>query len=69
MIGSTALPLDYVSPTQVNALLPFSLTPNTIASLTIQRSGTESVPIEVTIADLGPAIFAVKSWTASATKR
>jgi len=59
MIGSTALPLDYVSPTQVNALLPFSLTPNTIASLTIQRSGTESVPIEVTIADLGPAIFAV----------
>jgi uncharacterized protein (TIGR03437 family) len=59
MIGSTALPLDYVSPTQVNALLPFSLTPNTIASLSLQRSGTVSVPIEVTIADLGPAIFAV----------
>jgi uncharacterized protein (TIGR03437 family) len=59
VIGSTALPLDYVSPTQVNALLPFSLMPNTTVSLVVQRSGTESVPIDVTIADLGPAIFAV----------
>jgi uncharacterized protein (TIGR03437 family) len=57
MIGSTALPLDYVSPTQVNALLPYSLTPNTIVSLAVQRSGTISVPIDVTIADVGPAIF------------
>lgn len=59
MIGSTALPLDFAGPTQVNALLPFSLTPNTIVSLAVQRSGTVSVPIGVTIADLGPAIFAV----------
>ena len=59
MIGDKALPLDYVSPTQVNALLPFSLTPNTTVSLSVQRSGTVSVPIGITIADLGPAIFAV----------
>jgi uncharacterized protein (TIGR03437 family) len=56
-IGSTALPLDFVGPTKVNALLPFSLMPNTTVSLAVQRSGTVSVPIEVTIADLGPAIF------------
>ena len=56
-IGSTALPLDYVGPTQVNALLPFSLTPNTSVSLAVQRAGTVSVPINVTIADVGPAIF------------
>jgi len=56
-IGATALPLDYVGPTQVNALLPFSLTPNTVASLAVQRSGTISVPISVTIAGVGPAIF------------
>jgi uncharacterized protein (TIGR03437 family) len=56
-IGSTALPLDFVGPTQVNALLPYSLTPNTTVSLAVQRSGTVSVPIDVTIADLGPAIF------------
>ncbi len=59
MIGATALPLDYVSPTQVNALLPFSLMPNAIVSLVVQRSATVSVPIDVTIADIGPAIFAV----------
>ncbi|HEV1287139.1 MAG TPA: hypothetical protein VNU44_17600, partial [Bryobacteraceae bacterium] len=59
MIGSTALPLDYVGPTQVNALLPFSLTPNSTVSLAVQRSGTVSVPIDVTIADLGPAIFSM----------
>jgi large repetitive protein len=59
MIGATALPLDYVSPTQVNALLPFSLTPNAIVSLVVQRNATVSVPIDVTIADIGPAIFAV----------
>jgi uncharacterized protein (TIGR03437 family) len=59
MIGATALPLDYVSPTQVNALLPFSLTPNAIVSLVVERAATVSVPIDVTIADIGPAIFAV----------
>jgi uncharacterized protein (TIGR03437 family) len=57
MIGSTALPLDYVSLTQVNALLPFSLTPNSTVSLAVQRAGTVSVPLNVTIADVGPAIF------------
>ncbi len=57
MIGATALPLNFVGPTQVNALLPFSLTPNTSVSLAVQRAGTVSVPINVTIADLGPAIF------------
>ena len=59
MIGSVALPLDYVGPAQVNALLPYSLTPNSTVSLAVQRSGTVSVPIAVTIADLGPAIFAL----------
>jgi len=58
MIGNTALPLDYVGPSQVNALLPFSLTPNAPVSLTVERAGTVSVPIDVTIADVGPAIFA-----------
>ncbi len=57
MIGSTALPLDYVGPTQVNALLPFSLMPNSTVSLAVQRAGTVSVPLNVTIADVGPAIF------------
>jgi hypothetical protein len=52
MIGSTALPLEYVGPAQVNALLPFILTPNTTVSLAVQRSGTVSVPIGVTIGDL-----------------
>jgi len=56
-IGSTALPLDYAGPGQVNALLPFSLTPNTSVSLVVERSGTVSVPINLTLADLGPAIF------------
>lgn len=57
MIGATALPLDFVSAAQVNALLPFSLTPNSVVSLAVERSGTISVPIDVTIADVGPAIF------------
>lgn len=57
LIGATSLPLNYVGGSQVNALLPYSLTPNTTVPLLVQRSGTVSAPINITLADLGPAIF------------
>jgi uncharacterized protein (TIGR03437 family) len=58
-LNDTALPVLYVSPSQVNALIPYSLTANTVPQLLIQRSGTVSVGLGVTLADVEPAIYAV----------
>jgi uncharacterized protein (TIGR03437 family) len=59
LIGATSLPLNFAGGSQVNALLPYSLTPNTTVPLLVQRNGTVSAPISVTLADLGPAIFSI----------
>jgi uncharacterized protein (TIGR03437 family) len=56
-LGNIPLPLSYVSPTQVNALIPQKLNVNTEFLLTIERDNTLSVPVPVTIAELQPGIF------------
>ena len=56
-LGNLPLPLSYVSPTQVNALIPQKLNVNTQYSLTIQRDNTLSAPVPVTITELQPGIF------------
>jgi uncharacterized protein (TIGR03437 family) len=56
-LGNLPLPLSYVSPTQVNALIPQKLNVNTGYLLTIQRDNTLSSPVPVTITELQPGIF------------
>ena len=59
LVGSFCLPLQYASDTQVNAVLPLSLISNTIQHLVIQRGATQSFPVDITITDEFPGIYAV----------
>jgi uncharacterized protein (TIGR03437 family) len=56
-LGDIALPVLYVSAAQVNALIPYSLSASANHPLLIQRNGTSSVPLDVTVADVLPAIY------------
>jgi uncharacterized protein (TIGR03437 family) len=56
-LGDIPLPVLYVSAGQVNALIPYSLSASTNHPLLIQRNGTSSVPLDVTVADVLPAIY------------
>jgi len=57
LLGETPLPVLFVSAGQVNALIPYSLSSSVNHPLLIQRDGTTSVPLNVTQADLLPAIY------------
>ena len=56
-MGGKALPLRYVGPGQVNAQVPFDLTPNTQQQLVVQRGTTLSVPQDVVVAAAQPAVY------------
>jgi uncharacterized protein (TIGR03437 family) len=60
-IGATALPLLYVSPGQINAIIPYSLPANTSAPLLVQRgaAATLSAVVPIQIAGTQPAVFLV----------
>jgi uncharacterized protein (TIGR03437 family) len=58
-LGDQPLPLYYVNPKQVNALIPRGLNPNTQHQIVVQRAATVSVPIPVTVAEVQPGIFTV----------
>jgi uncharacterized protein (TIGR03437 family) len=57
LLGEIPLPVLYVSATQVNALIPYSLSANANHQLRIQRNGTSSDLLDVTVADVLPAIY------------
>jgi uncharacterized protein (TIGR03437 family) len=62
LLGGVPLLLEYVSPTQVNALVPTTagLPLNAPLPLKIQRDGTLSVPdLQVSVTTVQPAIFIV----------
>jgi len=56
-LGGEALPLYYVSPTQINALIPAGLAANTQQQLLVVRDATQSVGIPVTVAEVQPGIY------------
>jgi uncharacterized protein (TIGR03437 family) len=58
-MGSQFLPLSYVSATQVNALVPYGLTPNTALGLTVLRGNVPSVPVQITMGDAAPGVFTI----------
>jgi trimeric autotransporter adhesin len=57
IIAGESVPLLYVSPGQINALVPFGLNMNTTYSLLIQRDLALSSPVPINIADAQPGAF------------
>lgn len=56
-IGGQSVPLFYVSKTQVNALVPFELNPNTRQQVLVQNGPTYSQPVPVDVGPAQPAAF------------
>jgi uncharacterized protein (TIGR03437 family) len=57
MLGGVALPLYYASPTQINALIPGGLNPNTAYPFVVVRGSTQSVPVPVTVIPYQPGLY------------
>jgi uncharacterized protein (TIGR03437 family) len=57
IIGGQTAPLLYVSPTQINAVVPFGLNTNTTYSLLLQRDLALSSPVPVNVAGAQPGPF------------
>jgi uncharacterized protein (TIGR03437 family) len=55
-IGGTAVPLYYVSPTQINAQAPFELTPGNQYQVVVSVNGALTAPATITIAPVKPGI-------------
>jgi uncharacterized protein (TIGR03437 family) len=51
------LPLYYVSPGQINAIVPYEVQTNTPLELLVQRGTTASQPVSVNVAPAGPALY------------
>lgn len=59
IIAGQAVPLFYVSQTQVNALVPFGLNANTTHQILVQRGLTYSQPIPIDVGPAQPAPFLI----------
>ena len=57
VIGGIALPLLYVSDTQVNAIVPSSIPVNTTQQVLVQSKNSLTLPIPISIAPAQPAVF------------
>jgi uncharacterized protein (TIGR03437 family) len=57
LLGGQPLPLLYVTPGQVNGLIPQGVPVGTQIQLTVQRDTTGSVPVSAYVTDLQPGIF------------
>jgi uncharacterized protein (TIGR03437 family) len=56
-LGGNALPLIYVSDSQINAIVPFNTPVNTSQQLLIQNNGRQTIPISLPVAPAQPAVF------------
>jgi uncharacterized protein (TIGR03437 family) len=57
IVAGQPVPLLFVSPGQINAVVPFGLNTNTTQSLLIQRDLALSSPVPVNVAGAQPAVF------------
>src|SRR5271157_602714 len=64
-INGIAVPLGYVSPTQINAQVPYEIGPGT-AQLTFASNGLTGSPVGLTIQPASPGVFADTSGRAPA---
>ncbi len=56
-IAGQSVPLFYVSRTQINALVPFGINPNTRQQILVQNEATYSQPVSVDVGPAQPASF------------
>jgi len=62
LLAGRALPLHFVSPNQINVLVPYGLPRNTPLELVVRRGNNRvSTPAPVTIGDAAPGIFTINS--------
>jgi uncharacterized protein (TIGR03437 family) len=61
LLGDLALPIYYASPSQIYAVVPYQLAPNTRQQLLLRREGVPAVPVEVTVATVQPGLFAMNA--------
>jgi uncharacterized protein (TIGR03437 family) len=59
LLGGAPLPLSYVGPNQINALVPSGISPNTQQQLIVQHGATQSLAIPVIAAEAQPGIYTV----------
>jgi uncharacterized protein (TIGR03437 family) len=52
-----ALPLEFVSPSQINAVVPFGIPVNGVQQLLVSQNGAYSLPETVVVAAANPAVF------------
>src|SRR5262249_31427439 len=57
-VNGTAVPLSYISPTQINFLMPAALTSGN-AQITVANNGLNSAPVSATVASVAPAFFTI----------
>jgi uncharacterized protein (TIGR03437 family) len=59
LLGGKALPLSFVSPGQVNGLIPQDEPAGTQIQLIVENNTTASVPVSAYVTDLQPGIFTI----------
>jgi uncharacterized protein (TIGR03437 family) len=57
LLGSEPLPLQFAGNGQINAVVPYDASVNSIQQLTVQQNGASSLPETVVIAAAQPAVF------------
>jgi uncharacterized protein (TIGR03437 family) len=66
-LGTTVLPLLYVSPSQINAIIPPGITMDASPSLVVNTGGLQSIPLPVAPVQTDPGIFGVAVDSATGT--
>jgi uncharacterized protein (TIGR03437 family) len=59
VLGGVSLPLLYVSPAQINAIVPYGIPVNTSQQLLVQRGTNLTLPVPIPIALAQPGVFTV----------
>ncbi len=57
VMAGRALPLSFAGPSQINAIVPYDLSANTIHQVLVRRGSTYSRPVPVNVAEAQPALF------------
>ena len=57
----------YVSPSQINAVVPYGVTTGMSANVIVSRAGLSSTPATIAVKDTTPAVFAAANGTGQGT--
>ena len=57
LIGGQPIPLDYVSKDQIDAIVPFNMTPDSIGQVIVLSGNAYSQPVAVTLGAAQPVVF------------